>query len=91
MCGELGFCGWVHKYNKRPVFDGKKFMLGDRILGVRNIHSGEEVPPAKPGNLEYLSSDTYKDITTGLIYKPLSDMTDVEIDELSEESRQIIF
>ena len=91
MCGELGFCGWVHKYNKRPVFDGKKFMLGDRILGVRNIHSGEEVPPAKPGTLEYLSSDTYKDITTGLIYKPLSDMTDVEIDELSEESRQIIF
>lgn len=91
MFAEPGCFNWHYDYEKCPVFDGKRFWCGDRILGVRNIHSGEEIPPALINNLQCLPNYSYQDISTGFIFSPLSDMTDVEPNELYEESRQIIF
>ena len=91
MCGELGICIWEHKYTCVPVFDGGKFMLGDCILGVRNVNPDVVIAPAKVENFVRISGNSFKDIKTGLVYEPLCSMTDVEADELDGERRQIIF
>lgn len=103
MCGELGFCNWSHIFNAAPhivstsvsevapVSAGVRIMFGDRILGVRNIHSGEEIILPNLSNFKYLSAGSFKDLSSGHIFSPLDDMTDVEPDELTSECRQIIF
>ena len=91
MCGELGICIWEHKYTCVPVFDGGKFLLGDCILGVRNVNPDVVIAPAKVENLVRISGNSFKDSKTGLVYEPLCSMTDVEADELDGERRQIIF
>ena len=78
-------------FSMQPVYDGKRICSGDLILGIKGICQGNEIDTPDLNKLEYLGKGMYKYIGTEYILQPLTDMADLEYEEILEESRQILF
>ena len=78
-------------FSMQPVYDGKRICSGDLILGIKGICQGNEIHTPDLNKLEYLGKGMYKYIGTEYILQPLTDMADLEYEEILEESRQILF
>lgn len=79
------------RFDIKPVFDGKRFLHGDAVLGIKGICQGEEIDAPDLEQLEYIGNGMYKYKGTSYVLEPLTDMADQEFEETIQESRQVTF